>query len=175
MLVVLATAVLLFSHVTPAYGQRGYADLRIDDAAALVTEGHLMRVCVIDPTVGAGVRMMNATFVPGARDTTVMLHGASAPLRSNVQIATDAAWFMDGEPLNLRLGIQKADFARIGIAREINAEDLSYLGVVRGVPVFVNRADLLEEVQTIYLPVQRIGCVFQPLQRQQQVPRRARV
>lgn len=161
-----------------------------------------IRVCVIDPN--GEIRMVDATFLPASGDTLVTVNGQRVALRSttgNVMVATNASWFVQGQPLNLRLGTEQAGFVTFGSSRIVAAEDLAFLGTSNGVPVYADEEDVgdvmselremrraranndltdildeeedireeLAELKVLYVPLQPTGCVFQPLQRQEQV------
>jgi hypothetical protein len=160
-------------------------------------------VCVIDPTAPGGIRMQTATLIEG-RDTVITVGGTDRPFREsvgNVMVASNADWYVRGQPLAMNIGTQKVEFATYGTARTIEATDLAFLGTVNGVPVYadkdevqdvieelneLNRAqagtdlgkileehkDLredLEDVKVVYVPLYSTGCVFQGVQRQEEV------
>jgi hypothetical protein len=160
-------------------------------------------VCVIDPTAPGGIRMQTATLIEG-RDTVVTVGGSDRPFREsvgNVMVASNADWYVRGQPLSMTVGTQNVEFATYGSARTVEASDISFLGTVNGVPVYadkdevadvigelndLNRAqrgtdlgkilgehkDLreeLEDVKVLYVPLYSTGCVFQGVQRQEEV------
>jgi hypothetical protein len=160
-------------------------------------------VCVIDPTAPGGIRMQTATLIEG-RDTVITVGGTDRPFREsvgNVMVASNADWYVRGQPLTMTVGTQKVEFATYGTARTIEATDLAFLGTVNGVPVYadkdevqdvieelneLNRAQagtdlgkILEEhkdlqedlsdVSVVYVPLYSTGCVFQGVQRQEEV------
>jgi hypothetical protein len=162
-----------------------------------------INVCVVDPTTAGGIRMQTATLIEG-RDTVISVGGTDRPFREsvgNVMVASNADWYVRGQPLIMNVGTQKVEFATYGTARTIEAGDLAFLGTVNGVPVYadkdevkdvieelneLNRAQagtdlgkILEEhkdlrnnmddIKVIYVPLYSTGCVFQGVQRQEEV------
>jgi hypothetical protein len=160
-------------------------------------------VCVIDPTAPGGIRMQAATLIEG-RDTVITVGGSDRPFREsvgNVMVASNADWYVRGQPLSMTIGTQKVEFATYGSARTVEASDLSFLGTVNGVPVYadkdevadvigelndLNRAqrgtdlgkilgehkdlrEQLDDVKVVYVPLYATGCVFQGVQRQEEV------
>lgn len=160
-------------------------------------------VCVIDPTAPGGIRMQSAFLVAG-RDTVVTVDGTDRPLNTavgNVSVASNADWFVRGEPLTMRIGTRNVEFATYGSARVVEATDLAFLGTVNGIPVYadrnevaeiiteldeLNRAnqgrdlgqileenrelrDEIDDVKVLYVPMHSTGCVFQAVQRQEEV------
>jgi hypothetical protein len=160
-------------------------------------------VCVIDPTAPGGIRMQTATLIEG-RDTVVTVSGTDRPLRDavgNVMVASNADWYVRGQPLTMNIGTQKVEFATYGTARTIESGDLAFLGTVNGVPVYADRDEVqdvieelnelnraqrgrdlgklleehkdlredLEDVKVVYVPLYSTGCVFQGVQRQEEV------
>src|SRR5690606_19666660 len=87
-------------------------------------------VCVVDPTAPGGLRMQSATLIEG-RDTVVTIGGTDRPLREsvgNVMVASNADWYVRGQPLTMRVGNETVEFATYGSARVIEASDLAFLG-----------------------------------------------
>jgi hypothetical protein len=160
-------------------------------------------VCVIDPTAPGGIRMQTATLIE-SRDTVISVGGTDRPFREsvgNVMVASNADWYVRGQPLTMNIGKQKVEFATYGTARTIEATDLAFLGTVNGVPVYADRdevQDVIEElnemnraqsgkdlgkileehkdlredlsdVKVVYVPLYATGCVFQGVQRQEEV------
>ncbi len=160
-------------------------------------------VCVIDPTAPGGIRMQSATLIEG-RDTVITVGGSDRPFREsvgNVMVASNADWYVRGQPLLMRVGNRNVEFATYGTARTIEARDLSFLGTVNGVPVYADRdevADVIDElnelnraqagtdlgeildenkdlreelddVKVVYVPLYSTGCVFQGVQRLEEV------
>ena len=151
-----------------------------------------------------GFRMVSATYMPDTRDTLVTVNGNRVELSTttgNVVVASNADWFVRGEPLAIGTGNTRMEFVTFGTSRLIEGEDLAYLGTVRGVPVYADRdevaevmedlaelrqaehgtdleqileeqrevRDELDDLGMLYVPLQPTGCVFQPLQRSQEV------
>ena len=109
--------------------------------------------------------------------------------------------FVQGQPLAITSADNRMEFVSFGTSRLIEAGDLTYLGTVRGLPVYADRSQVgtvgtqlaeirtstgssdleviladrsaltsdLEDVEMLYVPLQPTGCVFQPLQRAQEV------
>lgn len=160
-------------------------------------------VCVIDPTAPGGIRMQTATLIE-SRDTVITVGGTDRPFREsigNVMVASNADWYVRGQPLTMNIGKQKVEFATYGTARTIESGDLAFLGTVNGVPVYADRdevSDVIEElnelnraqagtdlgkileehkdlredlddVKVVYVPLYSTGCVFQGVQRQEEV------
>jgi len=162
-----------------------------------------LSVCVIDPTAPGGIRMQTATLIEG-RDTVITVNGSDRPFRSsigNVMVASNADWYVRGQPLTMTVGTQKVEFATYGTARTVEASDLAFLGTVNGVPVYADKDEVndvieelnelnkaqrgtdlgklleehkdlredLEDVKVVYVPLYASGCVFQGVQRQEEV------
>jgi hypothetical protein len=160
-------------------------------------------VCVIDPTAPGGIRMQTATLIE-RRDTVVVVNGVDRPLREsvgNVMVASNADWYVRGQPLAMTVGSEKVEFATYGTARVVDSSDLAYLGTVNGVPVYADKDEVadvidelnelnaarrgtdlgvildeqdelrkdLEDVKVVYVPLYATGCVFQGVQRQEEV------
>ena len=161
-------------------------------------------VCVVDPSGQTGLRTVNAIYLPDSRDTVVVVNGNRVDLSSttgNVIVASNADWFVQGQPLAISAGDSRMEYVSFGTSRLIDADDLTYLGTVRGLPVYGDRTQVgaagaqlaqirtssgsndlevilkdrsalrtdLEGVEMLYVPLQPTGCVFQPLQRAQEV------
>lgn len=112
-----------------------------------------IRVCVIDPAAGSGVRMIDAIYLPETRDTMVVVNGARRPISATlprVMLANEADWFVRGEPLALTLA---EDYTleyttwRSGVM--IEADQLAYLGTVRGLPVYAADDDVQDVIEEI--------------------------
>lgn len=160
-------------------------------------------VCVVDPTAPGGLRMQPAYLIEG-RDTVVTVGGVDRPLREsvgNVMVASNADWYVRGQPLTMRIGNENVEFATYGSARVIESDDLAFLGTINGTPVYADRnevaevidelnelnraragADLgqileenrelrdeLDDIRVVYVPLYATGCVFQGVQRQEEV------
>lgn len=163
-------------------------------------------VCVIDPDGTTGIRTVNAIYLPETGDTLVTVDGQRQPLANTlptgVRIVDDADWFVQGEPLAIEVApTVTLEYTTWQSGRVIPAEDLEYLGTVRGLPVYAaaddvrdfrsdlqelreaersddlddildERADLrseFEDIEYLYVPLQRTGCVFQTLEQVEQV------
>jgi hypothetical protein len=160
-------------------------------------------VCVIDPTAPGGIRMQAATVVEG-RDTVITVGGTDRPFRQslgNVMVATNADWYVQGQPLTMRVGKNNVEFTTYGSPRMIEGSDLAYMGTINGYPVYADRDDVadvidelneltraragtdlgkileeqrelndeLDDVKVFYVPMNAAGCVFQAVQRQEEV------
>ena len=160
-------------------------------------------VCVVDPTAPGGIRVQAATLIEG-RDTVITVGGVDRPFREsvgNVMVASNADWYVRGQPLTMNIGNQSVEFATYGTARTIEATDLAFLGTVNGVPVYADRDEVqdvieeinelnraqggtdlgkileenkdlredLDDVRVLYVPLYSTGCVFQGVQRQEEV------
>jgi hypothetical protein len=116
-----------------------------------------------------------------------------------VPVAGTAEWFVQGQPLVLNVRGTRNEFVTFGTSRVIEPADLAFVGTVRGVPVYAaatqvqavrqqladaavagrdlevvlgERAELrtaFRGVDVLYVPLQPVGCVFQPLQRVEEV------
>lgn len=155
-------------------------------------------VCVVDPTYAQGLRTISATRHLSTGDTTVMKNGHKMPLAeavANVPVAGNSSWYISGAPLEIGMAPNRLQYVSVGGARNIEAGELAYIGTVNSVPVFADRLTLapglanlgpntdlnqlvmaspdarkaLETVSVIYVPLQPTGCVFQALQKQQEV------
>lgn len=103
-------------------------------------------VCVIDPGAPNGIRTVNAIYLPETRDTMVEVNGRRVALRNDlprVMLADDADWFVRGEPLALTLAPDLTlEYTTWQSGRVIAANDLAYLGSVRGLPVYASADDV---------------------------------
>ena len=116
-----------------------------------------------------------------------------------VLTARDASWFIAGQPLAWTVDGMRSEFVPFGTARVIEPQDLTFLGTLNGLPVFADsrdvsgiRGDLMSAQRTqtdlgmlmdmdddirdaimdldvLYVPLESVGCVFQPLQRVEEV------
>jgi len=160
-------------------------------------------VCVIDPTAPGGIRMQTATVIEG-RDTVITVGGTDRPFREsvgNVMVATNADWYVQGQPLTMKVGTNNVEFTTYGSPRMVEATDLAYMGTINGYPVYADRDDVadvidelnelnraragtdlgqileeqrelndeLDDVKVLYVPMTATGCVFQAVQRQEEV------
>jgi hypothetical protein len=108
-------------------------------------------VCVIDPTAPGGIRMQTATLIE-SRDTVISVGGTDRPFREsvgNVMVASNADWYVRGQPLTMNIGKQKVEFATYGTARTIEATDLAFLGTVNGVPVYADRDEVQDVIEEL--------------------------
>lgn len=161
-------------------------------------------VCVVDPTAPNGLRMQEAIYLVDAGDTVVVVNGQRRPLSTavgTVVTASNQPWYVSGAPLVIDVGRTNYEYLTYQGAVRIEADRLTYLGTVNGLPVYADRdqvadvrdqladvrqaratgdlGNILEQeqdlreaidaLQVVYVPLQPTGCVFQPLQRQQQV------
>ncbi|HLU24218.1 MAG TPA: outer membrane beta-barrel protein [Longimicrobiales bacterium] len=116
-----------------------------------------------------------------------------------VPTARDASWFISGQPLAWMVNGMRNEFVPFGTARVIEPQDLSFLGTVSGLPVFADARDVtgirakltsaqrtqtdlgmlmsmdedirdaIMDLDVLYVPLESVGCVFQPLQRVEEV------
>lgn len=108
-------------------------------------------VCVIDPTAPGGIRMQTATVIE-RRDTVIMVGGQERPFRSsigNVMVANNANWYVQGQPLTMKVGTRNVEFTTYGSPRMIEATDLAYMGTVNGYPVYADKDEVEEVIEEI--------------------------
>jgi len=162
-----------------------------------------LTVCVIDPTAPGGIRMQSAFLVEG-RDTVVVVGGSDRPFSSsvgNIMVATNANWYVQGQPLTMKVGTKNVEFTTYGSPRMIEGSDLAYMGTINGYPTYADKDDVadvidelnelnraragtdlgqileeqrelqgeLDDVKVLYVPMSASGCVFQAVQRQEEV------
>lgn len=99
-------------------------------------------VCVIDATQPSGIRMQSAFHRIQQRDTVVMHDGTRVPLSQvagNAMVAHDAAWFANGEPIELVIGTERTQYLAYQAARPMNPDRLAYLGTIGGYLAFADR------------------------------------
>ncbi|HSH44618.1 MAG TPA: hypothetical protein VK966_02110 [Longimicrobiales bacterium] len=100
-------------------------------------------VCVIEED---DVRMVEAIYLPEQGDTLRVVNGTRQPIANTlprVMMADDADWFVRGEPLQLELAPDLTlEYTTWQSGRVIPADDLAYLGSVRGLPVFAAEDDV---------------------------------
>ncbi len=160
-------------------------------------------VCVVDPTAPGGLRMQSAYLV-GGRDTVVVANGVDQPFSTSIgtiPTASNADWYVRGQPLTITVGTGKIEYATYGSSRVIPSTDLAFVGTVNGVPVYADRNDVstfigelndvntahpgqdlgitlndqktlrtsFDNVKVLYVPMTASGCVFQAVQRQEEV------
>ncbi|HUP89282.1 MAG TPA: hypothetical protein VM100_08030 [Longimicrobiales bacterium] len=156
-----------------------------------------INVCVVDPTATNGLRMQSVTLIEG-RDTVIGDRPFRESLGS-IRTAAGADWYVQGQPLVMTIGTGKASFTTYGSTRVIDAGDVTYVGTVNGYPVYADRDDVssfiselneqnrsgqdlgiilnnqktlrttFEGVKVLYVPTSASGCVFQAVQRQEEV------
>ena len=147
--------------------------------------------------------MQTATVIEG-RDTVITVGGTDRPFREsvgNVMVATNADWYVQGQPLTMKVGTNNVEFTTYGSPRMVEATDLAYMGTINGYPVYADRDDVadvidelnelnraragtdlgqileeqrelndeLDDVKVLYVPMTATGCVFQAVQRQEEV------
>lgn len=104
-----------------------------------------IRVCVIDPGAEGGIQMVDAIYLPETRDTMVVVNGERRMLQTTlprVTLANEADWFVRGEPLAMQVAPDYTiEYTTWQSARMIEADELTYLGDVRGVPVYAANDD----------------------------------
>jgi hypothetical protein len=116
-----------------------------------------------------------------------------------ISVASNADWYVQGRPFTISVSNHPMEFATYGSSRVISNSDLTYLGTVNGLPVYADRNDVsgfigewndvsksnadvgviltgqptlrtqFENVKVLYVPMQPSGCVFQAVQRQEEV------
>ncbi len=164
-----------------------------------------IRVCVVDPGATNGLRMVDAIYLPATRDTVVVMNGTRRAFNTTlptVTVANEADWFVRGEPLTVTLTDDATiEYTTWQSARMIEANQLTYLGTSRGLPVYASTDDVrdlrtawaaaqrgagswdlnailaqdamvaagLEEVEYLYVPLRKSGCVFQTVRIVEQV------
>ena len=159
-------------------------------------------VCVIDPALPAGISNVNAIYVPASRDTLVTVEGQRVPLEMatrGVMTASQANWYIQGQPLEIEVNNMSSEFVTYGGARVVQPGDLVHLGNIDGLPVYADamdvgtmrndietmrrrgadledilesRSDLraaFDDIEVLYVPVDAVGCVVQPLRRVEEV------
>lgn len=162
-----------------------------------------LTVCVIDPTAPGGIRMQSAFLIEG-RDTVIVVGGSDRPFRQSigtVMVAQDASWYVQGQPLTMKVGKNNVEFTTYGSPRMVEASDLAYMGTINGYPTYADRDDVadvidelnelnraragtdlgqileeqrelndeLDDLKVLYVPMNAAGCVFQAVQRQEEV------
>ncbi len=150
-------------------------------------------VCEVNLTAPGGLSMVTAQVNPTTNDTTVIVNGTAVPLSQSITgipVASSATWYVQGQPLVIGTGRSAISYVSFGSARNIDMNDLTYIGTVNGLPVYANRTDVatltiptppgeimtntglvtgLRNVQVLYVPLTPTGCNFQPIQLQQAV------
>ncbi len=150
-------------------------------------------VCVVDPVAPGGLATEPVTINTTTNDTTVVVNGQTVALGTafaGVPVAARAPWYVQGRPLTIGTGRNELAYVSFGAVRNVNMGDLTIVGTVDGLPVYVNRADAatltvpmppgevtnspalltgLRRVQVLYVPLTPYGCNVQPMQLQQAV------
>jgi hypothetical protein len=149
-----------------------------------------LSLCVIDPAQPSGVRTIEATYRPSARDTIVVLNELPLPVADAIGQVENRPWLAARRPLDVP-GTRPGRFVIAGAPRSFGDAALVQLGMSSGMPIFVEVAamesvvdrlgtaadlaivltdsdieDAFARVNTIFVPYRTIGCLFQPLQRQ---------
>lgn len=110
-------------------------------------------ICVIDPAAPGGIRTVNAIYLPERGDTMVVVNGTRRALNTtlpDVMLASEADWFVRGEPLTLTLAPDLTlEYTTWQSGRVIPANELEYLGTVRGVPVYASRNEVADVIADI--------------------------
>src|SRR5687767_9546763 len=86
-------------------------------------------VCVVDPTAPGGIRMQTAVFIPSRGDTLIDVNGQRTLLRNaigNVMVASNADWYVRGQPLEMTIGTEKVQFVTTQSPRMIEASNLAF-------------------------------------------------
>jgi len=154
-------------------------------------------VCLVDPSAPGGLRTVTATHDLSTNDTTINVNGRTQRLSevtANVPVASGSTWFVQGQPLEIGTGANALKFVPLGGGRMIEANSLSYIGNVQGMPVYADASTLgpvagftpgadlsqavdqrplirqaLMKIDVVYVPLQATGCTFQPMQMQAEV------
>lgn len=105
-----------------------------------------IRVCVVDPSAPTGLTMVDAIYLPETRDTVVVRDGTRrdfATVVPSVTVASDADWFVRGEPVvvNLDRGAT-IEYTTWQSARMIESNQLVMIGTTRGLPVYASVDDV---------------------------------
>ncbi len=168
-------------------------------APAPAPETQTVSVCTVDVTAPNGLRTMTATFTPSTGDTTVTVNGQEVAISQavgTVPVASNATWYIQGQPLVIGQ-TRQVKYVSFGSSRMIEPTDLTFVGTVNGMPVYADKdqaAQLMTDLNTttpgelttvvdtnrkvrmdlnnmkvLYTPLQPTGCVFQPVQLQEQV------
>jgi opacity protein-like surface antigen len=117
-----------------------------------------IRVCVVDPGATNGLRMVDAIYLPETRDTMVVVDGtrrAFSTTLPRVTVANEADWFVRGEPLTVTLADDATiEYTTWQSARMIEADQLTFLGTSRGLPVYASTDDV-RDMRTAWATAQR--------------------
>ena len=107
-----------------------------------------MMICVVDPGVAQGLREVEAVYRPATGDTMVVVAGERRPFGfdlPDVMLANEADWLVQGEPLAIEVSPRVTlEYTTWGGDRVVDVEDLTYIGDVRGLPVFAESEDVIE-------------------------------
>jgi hypothetical protein len=151
-----------------------------------------IKVCVIDPTITDGARMITAARDLRTGDTTVVREGRKVPLTeitARVTVVGNTRWYQSGVPFVMGSGLYTMIFEPAGSVHTILPADLSFIGTVDGLPVYIASAKVpkalenlgpttdldrlvaqsadvrgaLGVVEEILVPVNAAGCGFQSL------------
>ncbi len=154
-------------------------------------------LCVVDPSIKGGLKSVDALQNLSNGDTTIVVNGSTVALSSTlprVPVLEEALWFQRGRPLEVGTN-EKIQFTQMGLARVIDVSSLNFLGTVNGLPVYTDRSSmsavaemdagadltamvdqnpavrklLAEKLAMVYVPLRQTGCLFQPMQRVEQV------
>ena len=113
-------------------------------------------VCVIDPGLPGGIQEVNAIYVPSTGDTLVTMNGQRVPLdrvvEQRVAVVEDERWFVRGEPLEVTVAGETAEFVTYGGARVISPNDVAFIGTINGLPIYADAdevRDIREEIEDL--------------------------
>lgn len=156
-------------------------------------------VCVVDMSAPNALRMQAAKFLHASGDTVVEQAGQRVPLSQavpSVPVAQGQDWFVRGTPLVVTSQQYTAEFVTYGQATTRSPESVTFFGTMNGVPIYADRDQIavvsaqleqqtnrelssilqntelrneFDDLRTIYAPLREVGCVFQPLLRQEPV------
>lgn len=111
-------------------------------------------VCVIDPTIPGGISEIQALYVPARGDTLVTVNGQRVEIERayerRVAVADQMDWYVRGEPLEITVNGETAEFVTYGGGRVIRPADIAFIGMINGTPVYADAAearDIREEVE----------------------------
>jgi hypothetical protein len=89
--------------------------------------------------------MVDAKFVVASGDTVVVSGTTRTPLRQtvgNVNTAANADWYVRGTPFVLTAGSHRVEFVTYGQGQMMQANDMAYLGMINGYPVYADTDDV---------------------------------
>src|SRR5690606_13349480 len=111
-------------------------------------------VCVIDPTIPGGISEIQALYVPARGDTLVTVNGQRVEIERayerRVAVAGQMDWYVRGEPREITVNGETAEFVTYGGGRVIRPADIAFIGMINGTPVYADAAearDIREEVE----------------------------